>query len=74
MKIEVRCERGIPRYFRWHGEVYLVTRVLERWRDVGKWWDGEPPRLFFRVEAGRGLWEIYLDEAEGLWHIHRIYD
>lgn len=81
MKVDVRCEGGVPRYFRWRGEVYRVTRVLERWRDVGRWWDGEPPKLFFRIEARRprvpcagGLWEIYLDEAEGSWHLHRIYD
>jgi hypothetical protein len=71
----VEFAHGLPRAFSWHGRRHVVLEVLERWRDTGRWWEGEAPRLFFRLEtAGGGLWEIYRDEAQGTWHLYRIYD
>jgi hypothetical protein len=48
--------------------------VLERWRETGRWWEGEAPKLFFRVETTGGLWEIYFDTARQTWHLYRVYD
>ncbi len=73
-ELEVREERGIPRAFRWQGRCYAVDEVLERWRETGRWWRGEAPKLFFRVETGGGIWEIYLDTRANTWHLYRAYD
>lgn len=48
---------------------------MERWKDTGRWWEGEAPKLFYRVETvGGGLWEIFLDTAEHRWYLYKIYD
>jgi len=73
--LRVQAEEGVPRAFWWRGRRYAVAGVLERWRDVGRWWEGEPPRSFFRLQtAGGGIWEIYLDLGENTWHLYKIYD
>lgn len=53
----------------------IVRTVLERWKDTGRWWEGESVKLFFRVEtADGGFWEIYLDTGTQMWHLYRVYD
>ncbi|MEW6447408.1 MAG: DUF6504 family protein [Bacillota bacterium] len=74
-ELKVVAENGVPRSFKWRGRRYAVRAVLERWKDTGRWWKGEAPKLFFRVEtAGGGLWEIYLDTDQDRWFLYRIYD
>lgn len=74
-RIRVDLRGGIPASFRWRGKAHAVRAVLERWKDVGRWWEGEAPKLFFRVEtAGGGLWEIYLDTGSQSWFLYKIYD
>ena len=29
-----------------------IKRILDYWRETGRWWEGEPEREFLRVEAG----------------------
>jgi hypothetical protein len=67
---------GRPRLLLWRGRRYPVEAVLERWRDVGRWWAGESPKLFFRLQTADGaLWEICRDSgAASAWHLYRLYD
>lgn len=74
-ELRVKLENGAPRFFWRRGRRHAVLQVLERWRDTGRWWEGEAPKLFFRLEtAGGGLWEIYLDTAEDRWYLYKMYD
>ncbi|TDA66946.1 MAG: hypothetical protein D9V47_11540 [Clostridia bacterium] len=75
-RIQVNCnDGGPPGSFRWRGKKYAVAAVLERWRDTGRWWEGEAPKIFFRLQTpGGGLWEIYLDTGEAAWYLYKIYD
>ncbi|MGB9886993.1 MAG: DUF6504 family protein [Moorellales bacterium] len=73
--LRVQAEGGVPRAFWWRGRRYAVAEVLERWRDVGRWWEGEAPRVFFRLQTtGGGLWELYRELGENSWHLYKIYD
>ncbi|MBC7347013.1 MAG: hypothetical protein H5U00_06090 [Clostridia bacterium] len=74
-ELEVSLKGDVPRAFRWRGKSYAVLEILEVWRDTGRWWEEEAPKLFFRLRtAGGGLWEIYRDEARGTWHLYKVYD
>ncbi|MDI3317984.1 MAG: DUF6504 family protein [Bacillota bacterium] len=67
---------GRPKLLYWHGGRYPVASILERWKDAGRWWAGESPKLFFRLRTVDGaLWEIYRDgDAPGAWYLYRLYD
>lgn len=63
-----------PRHFRWAGQSYRVTAVLDCWRDVGAWWEAEPEKTFWRVETQEGgILELWQDAA-GRWAVYRVWD
>ena len=52
-------------------------RVLERWREVGPWWDEEVrvDRLVFRVLlAGGAVVDLALERASGEWLVAGVVD
>jgi len=54
-----------------------VARVLERWREVGPWWDAERgvDRLVFRVLlAGGAVVDLALERASGEWLLVGVAD
>ncbi len=59
----------------WQGSWMRVLTVLERWYDVGKWWEGEASKLFFRVQLeGNQVWELFLNQEQESWNLYKIYD
>jgi len=65
---------GAPRAFTWQNRRRRVADILDTWLDTGRWWEGEPEKQFFRVEAhGGGLFELYRG-ADGRWCLYRVYD
>ena len=55
----------------------LVVRVLERWREVGPWWDAERrvDRLVFRVLlAGGAVVDLALEGTTGEWLVAGVVD
>ena len=54
-----------------------VVRVLERWREVGSWWEpeGRVDRLVFRVLlAGGPVVDLALERASGEWLLVGVVD
>ena len=56
-----------------------VVRVLERWREVGFWWEEEPERrvdrLVFRVLlSGGAVVDLALERASGEWLLVGVVD
>ncbi len=57
------------------GKQLRVLMVLDRWYDTGCWWEGESPKLFFRLQLeGEKVWEIYQDLSGRQWRLYKIYD
>jgi hypothetical protein len=70
-----RCGKGGRR----KGSVHKrrVMRVLERWREVGLWWDAERrvDRLVFRVLlSGGAVVDLALERASGEWLVAGVVD
>jgi hypothetical protein len=66
-----RCGRGLRTRKR------RVVRVLERWREVGPWWEPERrvDRLVFRVLlAGGAVVDLALERASGEWLVAGVVD
>jgi hypothetical protein len=56
-----------------------VVRVLERWREVGFWWEAEPERrvdrLLFRVLlSGGAVVDLALERSSGEWIMVGVVD
>ena len=54
-----------------------VVRVLERWQEVGPWWEakGGVNRLVFRVLlAGGAVVDLALERASGEWLVAGVVD
>jgi hypothetical protein len=56
-----------------------VVRVLERWRDIGRWWDGEAyvNRLVFRVllqGSPEAVVDLALEVDSGEWLLVGVVD
>ncbi len=58
---------------RWDGRREPVE-VCNRWRVAESWWRQPIDRDYVKVVGGRWLALIYLDRADGTWHLERLYD
>ena len=71
-------EAGQPVRFTWHGRVYRLSHVVQRWEVHTDWWDpaGEVNRSHFAVLTFEGLFCVLIQDhmAGGEWRLLRIYD
>jgi hypothetical protein len=66
-----RCGKGLRTRKR------RVVQVLERWREIGPWWDAERrvDRLVFRVLlSGGAVVDLALERASGEWLVAGVVD
>lgn len=49
-----------------------VQGVLDSWVEAGRWWEGEHPRRFYRVDAG-GRFDLSCD-PDGQWRVEIAWD
>ena len=69
------CPRGFARRRR-RAKRSRVERVIERWREVRRWWEPgrETDRLCFRLRlSGGAVVDVALDRS-GSWSLLRIHD
>ncbi len=73
--ISVMLNGHIPTAFNWLGRVYKVSAVQDVWRTVGRWWDGDGEKTFFRVlTSSGGVFELYYDDMKDTWSLSRVED
>jgi len=39
-----------PRKVHYQNKLLVIDQILDRWQDVGKWWEGESVKEFWRVQ------------------------
>ncbi|MCX7598340.1 MAG: hypothetical protein N2512_05670 [Armatimonadetes bacterium] len=49
--VELRIEASVPGALRLRGRWRPIRQILDRWRETGRWWEGEQEKEFLRVEA-----------------------
>ena len=57
--ISVDTEKGWPVRIQWRRQVYQVREVQDYWVLQQKWWATEEKRVYFQVDCGSLLMEIY---------------
>lgn len=73
--VRVRTGRdGEPSSFSYRGRVYRVEAVLDRWEEVGEWWEAPVERTVYRVLAEGGVFELEWRRPEHRWYLYRAYD
>lgn len=74
--VHVRVGRqGDPLAFTYRRRTYRVTAVLDRWEEVGEWWEAPVERTVYRVLAdGGGIFELERRRPEGRWYLYKAYD
>lgn len=65
---------GQPAGFNRHGW-HTVTEIVDHWRELGAWWEGEGPRDVWHIITDKGLeCELHYLKALQQWVLYRIYD
>jgi len=66
---------GAPVSFRFAGVQERVREVLDCWTEAGRWWEGEPEQVAYRVATqSGGLFELAFIPRERRWHLYKAYD
>ena len=64
---------GEPIRFQDGDVVHNVSEVVDRWMEMGNWWEGEGPRTILRVLTDSQF--VFDLECVGQqWYIYRIWD
>jgi hypothetical protein len=63
---------GRPQAFRDGERTHRVRAVIDEWREMGAWWDGETESRMWRVDTDEGVYDLEL--LDGQWRLYRIWD
>jgi hypothetical protein len=53
-------------------EGVFVSHVIDRWRLWQLWWEGLPPRNYFKVQVAERVLDIFFDGSS--WKLAKIED
>lgn len=71
--ILVVVEKGRPKRFFWIKRWINISFIIDKWNEVGRWWENEEEKVFFRVLTFEGsMYEIYSSKKR--WSLYRVYD
>ncbi|HHX29430.1 MAG: DUF6504 family protein [Bacillota bacterium] len=66
-------EKEKPRRFFWFKRWVNVFRVIDEWRETGRWWEDDKEKSFFRVLSLEGsIYEVYNQDKQ--WNLYKVYD
>ena len=65
--------KGHPVRFRVGSGWRRITAICDRWRETGRWWEGESEKEFYEVEAA-GRYVLSREEPGGRWRLCRVED
>jgi hypothetical protein len=65
-----------PATFTWRRSRYIVADVLDRWHEIGRWWEQEAELVVWRVMTrDQGVFELAMARKQPPeWRLMAIYD
>lgn len=64
---------GEPQTFKDCEDAHRIVSVIDRWIEVGRWWEGEGERRMMCVQTDlNGLFELEWDGRS--WFIYKVWD
>ena len=75
VQVTMREGTDSPASFVWRRRQYRILHLGPRWHRLGKWWEGEPERVYLRAIAGNGgAYDLCYDPAAGEWRLYTVHD
>lgn len=69
----VVTDKEVPKRFFWFKRWVSVSKIMDAWKEIGRWWDNDQERAFFRVvSSDGGIYEIYSQRQR--WSLYKVYD
>lgn len=66
-------EKETPKRFFWFKRWVSIAKIMDAWKEVGRWWEEEQEKMFFRVVSAEGsIYEVY--SAKRGWNLYKVYD
>lgn len=73
MPVLLITEKERPRRFFWFKRWVNVTKIMDEWKEIGRWWEDDQERDFFRVVSLEGsIYEVYNQQKR--WNLYKVYD
>ncbi len=67
------AEKEIPKRFFWFKRWVNVSKVIDKWKEIGRWWEGDAEKVFFRISSPEGgVYEVYTEKKH--WNLYKVYD
>lgn len=75
ISVRVNENGHIPIGFTMRGREHQVSAVQDLWRMMGRWWDGDSEKTYFRiVTVTGGIYELCLNSKDDSWSVSRVED
>jgi len=71
-EVDVAVRDGRPLHFIHKQQKMIITEIADRWRETGRWWDGELLRDFFLVNTANGAFLLCRDSDTDYWYAKPI--
>ena len=72
--VEVTVLSGRPVAFTF-GRNHRIKEILDRWIEIGEWWNQDSDMITYRVATDRGgVFEIYYVPRKHRWMLYKVYD
>lgn len=73
MPVLLVAEKEKPRKFFWFKRWVNIAKVMDEWKEIGRWWEEDQEKVFFRVLSLDGsIYEVYT--RENRWNLYKVYD
>lgn len=73
--ITVVTQKGQPLRFHFRARSVQVGRIVDCWRETGRWWEGEDEREFYRLaDTHQTHYVISCTRATQEWTLHEVCD
>ena len=75
ISVKVNENGHIHIVFTMHGREYQISAVQDLWRTMGRWWDGDSEKTYFRiVTVIGGIYELCFNSKDDSWSVSRVED
>ncbi len=72
-EVQVRIQDNSPISFSWKRKRIGIEQVTSQWSEMGRWWDGEVPCVFYEVLTTLGLFLLCQCEQDEVWYAKPVH-
>ena len=73
-QISVGTKGDLPQKIFFRGKWLWVEKIMEQWRETGRWWENEVERDFFLIQTSVGGFLLYRENSTHRWVLYKVLD